>query len=99
MQCRLDCYWPASETLAPFRFYLCFGSTKGYQALTMMEVRDGEPDIPRQNWPLHQLMRNKQLRPFLRMAEDEGLLGRPGEWTSRLSPLLIGLVDQPYFCL
>lgn len=45
----------------------------------MMEVRDGEPDISRQNWPLHQLIRNKQLRPFLQMAEDEGLLERPGE--------------------
>lgn len=82
MQCRLDCYWPASERLEPFRFYLCFGSTNGYQALDMMEVRDGEPDISRQTWSIHQLMRNKQLRPFLQMAEDEGLLGPPGAWVS-----------------
>jgi hypothetical protein len=78
-QWRLDCYWPASETLSPFQFYLCVGSLNGYQALHMMEVRDGEPDISRQNWPLHQLMKNKQLRPFLQMAKDEGLVERLGE--------------------
>jgi hypothetical protein len=78
-QYRLDCYWPASETLSPFQFYLCFGSLNGYQALHMMEVRDGEPDISRQEWPLHQLMKNKQLRPFLQMAKDEGLVERLGE--------------------
>jgi len=82
--CRLDCYWPASETPAPFQFYLCFGSLSGYQAMHMMEVRDGEPDISRQEWPLHRLMKNKQLRPFLQMAKDEGLLEGLGERTLRL---------------
>jgi hypothetical protein len=47
----------------------------------MMEARDGEPDISRQEWPLHQLMKNKQLRPFLQMARDEGLLQGLGERT------------------
>ena len=76
---RLDCYWPASEVLVPFQFYLCVGSINGYKALHMMEVRDGEPDISRQKWFLHQLMKNKQLRPFLLMAEDEGLLEHFGK--------------------
>lgn len=79
MQWRLDCFWPASEALAPFQFYLSLVSTNGYQALHMMEVRDGEPDISRKIWPLHQVMRNKRLRPFLNIAEEEGLLDQPGE--------------------
>jgi len=58
-----------------------------------MEVRDGKPDISRQHWPIRQLMRNKQLRPFLQMAEDEGLLER-GERTIWLSRPTIDLIDD-----
>ena len=65
----------------------------------MMEVRDGEPDISRQEWPLHQLMKNKQLRPFLQMAKDEGLLESLGERTPWHLRLPIGVADQPFLCL
>lgn len=63
-QCRFDCYWPASETLARF------GPPLDSEPCTW----DGESDISRQEWPLHRLMKNKRLRPFLQFAKVEGLL-------------------------
>ena len=63
-----------------------------------MEVRDGEPNISRQEGPLRRLMKNKQLRPFLQLAKDEGLLRGLCERKFWLC-LPFGLVDRLFLCL
>ena len=63
-----------------------------------MEVRDGEPNISQQEGPLRRLMKNKQLRPFLQLAKDEGLLRGLCERKFWLC-LPFGLVDRLVLCL